>query len=242
MFAIIAVVQQTFCCYIDISGGSVMEYMNEKQLEEKMRKIGVIPVAVLDDMETVLPTAKALCDGNLPAIEVTFRTAVAAQAIAEIKKEIPDMLVGSGTVLTPKQVNDAADAGADFLVSPGLNPRTIEAARERGIPMIPGICTPTEAEAALELGIRFVKFFPAEAAGGLAMIKAMSAPYQMLSFMPTGGISMDNLEKYLSFPKIAACGGSFMLSKELLKNKDYAKITALSQKAAKLAADIRKDV
>lgn len=217
-----------------------MEYMSEKQLEQKLREIMVIPVAVLDDMDTVLPTAKALCEGNLPAIEITFRTTIAADAIAAIKKEYPEMIVAAGTVLTVEQVNAAVDAGADFLVSPGLNPTTLAAAKKCGIPMIPGICTPTEAEAALEQGLSLVKFFPAEAAGGLPMIKAMSAPYQVLSFMPTGGISMDNLEKYLQFSKIAACGGSFMLSKEMLKNKDYAKITELSKAASDLAHKVRK--
>ena len=138
-----------------------MKYMDESQLEHKLREIAVVPVAVLEEEETVLPTAKALCDGELPAIEITFRTAIAAKAIAAIKRELPDMLIGAGTVLTPEQVNAAADAGADFLVSPGLNLRTLNAAKERGIPMIPGICTPTEAEAAIEQGLHLVKFFPA---------------------------------------------------------------------------------
>ena len=218
-----------------------MEYRNEVQLEQELRKIAVVPVAVLEEAETVIPIAKALYDGGLPAIEVTFRTEIAAYAISEIKKNLPDMLVGAGTVLTPEQVNAAADAGADFLVSPGFNLRTLNAAKQRGIPMIPGICTPTEAEAAIEQGIHLVKFFPAEAAGGLAMIKAMSAPYQMLSFMPTGGISLDNLEKYLSFPKIAACGGSFMLSKQLLRDRNYTQIAAVSRNAADIAAKVRKE-
>lgn len=216
-----------------------MEYMNQAQLIASLRKIAVVPVAVLENMDTVIPTAKALCDGGLPAIEITFRTTIAADAIAAIKKTFPDMLVGAGTVLTPEQAEAAADAGSDFLVSPGLNPTTLAAAKKRGIPMIPGICTPSEAEAALAQGISLVKFFPAEAAGGLPMIKAMSAPYPMLTFMPTGGISLHNLEKYLSFPKIAARGGSFMLSKELLQNGDYEKIAALSRETADLAKRIR---
>lgn len=214
-----------------------MQYLTQQQLKDKLKEIAVIPVAALDDMDTVLPAAKALIDGGLPAIEVTFRTAIAADAIAAIKKEYPQMVVAAGTVLTPEQVNAAADAGADFLVSPGLNVRTLNAAKERGIPMIPGIVTPSEAEAALEQGLTLVKFFPAEAAGGLAMIKAMSAPYSMLSFMPTGGISLDNLSEYLAFSKIVACGGSFMLTKKLLAEKDYAKITALSKQAAEIAAE-----
>lgn len=217
-----------------------MEYMTEQQLKQALHQIAVIPVAAFEQMEDVLPAAKALCDGGLPAIEITFRTAIAAEAIAAVKQQFPDMLVAAGTVLTPEQVNAAADAGADFLVSPGMNPTTLDAAQKRGIPMIPGIMTPSEAEAAIERGIHLVKFFPAEAAGGLAMLKAMSAPYAMLSFMPTGGISLDNLEHYLAFPKIAACGGSFMLNQQMLANQDYAKITALSQKAADLAKKVRK--
>lgn len=217
-----------------------MGYLTTEQLMQKMREIAVIPVAVFDDAADALPAAKALKNGGLPSIEITFRTAAAADAIAAIKKELPDLLIGAGTVLTVEQVKKAAECGADFLVSPGLNPRTLAAAKEIGIPMIPGVCTPTEAEAALELGLTFVKFFPAEAAGGLAMIKAMSAPYGMLTFMPTGGITLENLGKYLAFPKIAACGGSFMLTKELLKNQDYAQIEALSKQAAEIAAAVRK--
>ncbi len=219
-----------------------MQYQTIDVLAAKLKQIGVIPVAVLDDPNTAVAVAKALCEGGLPAIEVTFRTAAAAESIARIKKELPDMLIGAGTVLTGAQVKAAVDAGADFLVSPGFNPNTYAKAKEIGIPMIPGICTPTEAEAALEQGITFVKFFPAEAAGGLAMLKAMSAPYPMLTFMPTGGISLDNLTKYLAFDKIVACGGSFMLSKELLQQENYAAITALSQQAAALVAANRKDV
>ena len=201
-----------------------MQYLTTEQLIQKMREIAVIPVAVFDDAADALPAAKALKEGGLPAIEITFRTAAAADAIALIKKELPDMLIGAGTVLTPEQVKKAAEVGADFLVSPGLNKRTLNAAKELGIPMIPGVCTPTEAEAA----------------GGLPMIKAMSAPYGMLTFMPTGGITLENLGKYLAFRKIAACGGSFMLTKELLKNKDYAQIANLSRQAAEIAGNARK--
>ena len=217
-----------------------MQYLTTEQLIQRMREIAVIPVAVFDDAADALPAAKALKEGGLPAIEITFRTAAAADAIALIKKELPDMLIGAGTVLTPEQVKKAAEVGADFLVSPGLNKRTLNAAKELGIPMIPGVCTPTEAEAALEENLTFVKFFPAEAAGGLPMIKAMSAPYGMLTFMPTGGITLENLGKYLAFRKIAACGGSFMLTKELLKNKDYAQIANLSRQAAEIAGNARK--
>jgi 2-dehydro-3-deoxyphosphogluconate aldolase/(4S)-4-hydroxy-2-oxoglutarate aldolase len=216
-----------------------MEYLNESQLEQRLREIAVIPVAALQEMETVVDIANALCAGGLPAIEVTFRTAIAADAIAAIKQNCPQMLVAAGTVLTAEQVNAAADAGADFLVSPGCNLHTLQAAKARNIPMIPGICTPTEAEMALQQGLKLVKFFPAEAAGGLAMLRAMSAPYAMLRFMPTGGISLENLGEYLAFPKVVACGGSFMLSAKMLQARDYAAITAASAKAAAIAKQSR---
>ncbi len=213
--------------------------MSDQKIEtltEKLRKLRVIPVAALEKEETVLPVAKALCKGGLAAIEVTFRTPIAAKAISAIKQAFPQMLVAAGTVLTPAQVEKAVDAGADFLVSPGLDEAVLDAAEKCGIVMIPGIMTPTEAQKALSRGITTVKFFPAEAAGGLPMLKAMSAPFPMLTFMPTGGISLENLKDYLSFPKVAACGGSFMLTKPLLQAKDYEQICAISQKASELAA------
>lgn len=216
-----------------------MSYQNMEALTETLRALRVIPVAALEDEKTVLPAAKALCDGGLPAIEVTFRTPIAAKAVAAIKKTFPQMLVAAGTILTAEQAESAADAGADFLVSPGLDEPVLDAAQKRGIVMIPGICTPTEAQKALSRRITTVKFFPAEAAGGLPMLKAMSAPYPMLSFMPTGGISPENLQAYLSFPKVAACGGSFMLSKALLQAEDYEQIYRLSRKAAELAAQAK---
>jgi 2-dehydro-3-deoxyphosphogluconate aldolase/(4S)-4-hydroxy-2-oxoglutarate aldolase len=195
--------------------------------------IGLIPVIKIENAEDAVPLARALYEGGLPAAEITFRTAAAADAIKKITEAYPDMLVGAGTVLTVEQVDKAIEAGAKFLVSPGLNPKVTAYALSKGVPMLPGCSNPSDVEAALELGLSTVKFFPAEAAGGLKMLKAMSAPYGSLKFMPTGGISADNLLEYLKFGKIVACGGSFMVKDELVKNKAWDEITALTKNAVK---------
>lgn len=200
---------------------------------ETIEKIGIVPVIKITDIETALPLAKALCDGGLPAAEITFRTDCAAEAISMITKAYPDMLVGAGTVLTVAQVEQAVNAGAKFIVSPGLNPTVVSYCVSHNIPVVPGCATPSDIEKALELGLDTVKFFPAEAAGGLPMIKAMSAPYKV-KFMPTGGINEKNILPYLLNDKVLACGGSFMVSDELLKNRDFAGITALTKKAVNI--------
>ena len=201
------------------------------QVLEKFQKIGLIPVVKIDRAEDAIPLARALCDGGLPVAEVTFRTAAAKDAIAAMTKAFPDMLVGAGTVLTVQQVEDAVSAGAQFIVSPGLNPKVVRHCQEIGVPITPGVTSPTEIEQALELGLQVLKFFPAEASGGLAKIKAMSAPYGSIMFMPTGGIHVGNLNSYLEFPKILACGGSWMVSSELINRGDFAQITTLTKEA-----------
>ncbi len=206
--------------------------MNNEMLKE-LSLIGLIPVIKIENPDDAVPLAKALIDGGLPAAEITFRTACAAEAIKNITEAYPEMLVGAGTVLTTEQVDAAIAAGSKFLVSPGLNPKVTAYALEKGIPMLPGCSNPSDIEAALELGLSTVKFFPAEAAGGLKMLKAMAAPYGQLSFMPTGGISADNLLEYLKFNKIVACGGSFMVKDELVKEKKWDEITALTRNAVK---------
>jgi len=203
--------------------------MNE--IFEKIGKIGIVPVIKIDDAEKAIPLADALIKGGLPVAEVTFRTEEAAEAISLISEKFPDMLVGAGTVLTKEQVDSAIKAGAKFIVSPGFNPNIVKYCIEKGVPMIPGCSSPSNIEAALELGLDTVKFFPAEAAGGLAMIKAMSAPYGNVRFMPTGGISPKNLCEYLSFKKIVACGGSWMVTDALLKNERYDEIERLARQA-----------
>ena len=178
---------------------------------EEFGKFGLIPVVKIDRAEDAVPLAKALCDGGLPVAEVTFRTAAAADAIAAMTKAFPEMLVGAGTVLTTAQVDAAVAAGAKFIVSPGLNPKVVSYCVEREIPVTPGVSSPSEIEQALELGLEVVKFFPAEASGGLAKIKAMAAPYGGIRFMPTGGINADNLNSYLAYDRVLACGGSWMV-------------------------------
>ncbi len=208
--------------------------MANKTMIDEIQSYGLIPVIKIEDPAQAEPLAKALCDGGLPAAEVTFRTAAAKEAIARMTKAFPDMLVGAGTVLTTKQVDEAVEAGAKFIVSPGLNPKVVSYCLEKGVPILPGCATPSDMEAAIELGLTVVKFFPAEANGGVKSIKAMAAPYTQLRFMPTGGINEKNLLDYLAFPKIIACGGSFMVSEDLLKAGNYAAITELTRGAVRL--------
>ena len=206
--------------------------MNE--MLKKIQKMGIVPVVKLDDAKDAVPLAKALCDGGLPCAEVTFRTAAAEESIRLMRQAYPDMLIGAGTVLTTEQVDQAVQAGATFIVSPGLNPKVVRYCVEKNIPITPGCANPSDIEAAIELGLEVVKFFPAEAAGGLAMIKAMSAPYVTMKFMPTGGINAKNLISYLNFNKIIACGGSWMVSNDLVKAGEFAKITELTKEAVAL--------
>lgn len=198
---------------------------------EEISNIGIVPVIKLDDAKDALPLAKALCEGGLYCAEITFRTSAAEESIRLITKEFPDMLVGAGTVLTTEQVSDAVNAGARFIVSPGFNPDVVKYCIDKDIPVIPGCSTPSDVEHAIALGLEVVKFFPAEAAGGLPMIKAMSAPYTGVKFMPTGGINADNINSYLAFSKIIACGGSFMVKDSFVKNGEFDKITELTRQA-----------
>ena len=198
---------------------------------KELHDYGLVPVIKITDVNNAIPLAKALCDGGLSCAEITFRTACAKEAIAKITKELPHMLVGAGTILTPEQADEAIEAGSKFIVSPGLNPRVVKHCLERGIPVLPGVATPSEVEQALELGLTAVKFFPAEAAGGINMIKSMAAPYQQVKFMPTGGINDENMLEYLSFGKIIACGGSFMVKDSLIDAGNFEEITRLTKNA-----------
>ncbi len=198
---------------------------------EQIQKIGIVPVVVLNDAKDAKPLAKALCEGGLPCAEVTFRTDAAEESIRIMATEFPDMLIGAGTVLTTEQVDRAVNAGAKFIVSPGLNPTVVKYCVDKNIPVTPGVTSPSQIEQAIELGLDVVKFFPAEQAGGLAMIKAMSAPYTKMKFMPTGGISAKNINDYLAFDKIIACGGSWMVSADLVKAGDFDKIRELTTEA-----------
>ena len=198
---------------------------------EELGKIGIAPVIKIDDPEKAVPLARALAKGGIPCAEITFRTARAGEAISRISKEVPEVLAGAGTVLTTDQVDRAVDAGAKFIVSPGFNPKIVAYCVQKGIPVTPGCANPSDIEQALELGLEVVKFFPAEQAGGLEYIKAISAPYPNLKFIPTGGIGAENIAKYIAFEKILACGGSWMAGADLINSGDFAKITALSREA-----------
>lgn len=211
--------------------------MNE--VLKKIGEIGIIPVVVLDDAKDAVPLAKALIDGGLPCAEVTFRTAAAEESIRLMAEAYPDLFVGAGTVLTIDQVNRAVNAGAKFIVSPGLNPEIVKYCVQRGIPVCPGTCTPSDVEQALALGLDTVKFFPAEPAGGLGFIKAIAAPYVGVKFMPTGGIGPKNVREYLAYDRILACGGSWMVKNDLVKAGNFEKITELVREAADIVKEVR---
>lgn len=210
-----------------------------KTIEEQFYDLGVVPVVVLNKAEDALPLAKALIKGGLPCAEVTFRTEAAEESIRRMSQSFPEMLVGAGTVLTLEQVKRAVNAGAKFIVSPGLDLEIVDYCIKHKIPVFPGCITPSEVAQAVKRGIKIVKFFPAEQAGGIAMIKAMSAPYRAMRFMPTGGISVNNLKDYLSFDRVICCGGSWMVKEELMAAGDFDKIESLAKKAAELAKSIR---
>ena len=211
----------------------------EKMLQQ-IGEMGVIPVIKIDRVEDAVPLAKALVEGGMPCAEVTFRTAAAADAIKAMSEAYPEMLVGAGTVLTTEQADTAIKCGAKFIVSPGLNPETVKHCLKKGYPILPGVCTPTEVEAGLALGLDHLKFFPAEAAGGVKMIKAMAAPYTSVKFMPTGGINVSNIKDYLSCKAVFACGGSWMVPGDMITNGEFDKIKALVEEAVALLKEIRK--
>lgn len=211
-----------------------------KTLEEQFYEYAVVPVVVLDDADDAAPLAEALIKGGLPCAEVTFRTEAAEESIRIMNKKYPDMLVGAGTVLTTEQVDRAVAAGAKFIVSPGFDPEIVDYCMEKNIPVFPGCVSPSEVAQAVKRGLKVVKFFPAEQAGGLAMLKAMVAPYTMLKFMPTGGINTKNLKEYLGFSKILCCGGSWMVKGDMIKNKEFDKITEMTREATELAAAARR--
>ncbi len=209
------------------------------EMMQQLKKIGIIPVVVLNDAKDALPLARCLMEGGLPCAEVTFRTAAAEESIRQMVKAYPDMIVGAGTVLTCEQADHAIDAGAKFIVSPGFNPKVTEYVLKKGVPMTPGVQTPTEIEAALQFDLDVVKFFPAEPAGGLKMIKALAAPYVGLQFMPTGGINANNVRDYLAYDRIVACGGSWMVNGSLVKEGKFDEILAMVREAADIVKEIR---
>ncbi len=213
--------------------------MNE--MNTKISNIGVVPVIKLNNPERdAAPLAKALCEGGVPVAEVTFRAAGADTAIRLMKEACPEMLVGAGTVLTTEHVDKAIAAGAQFIVTPGFDPEIVKYCVEKNMPIYPGCTTPTDYHAALKFGLEVLKFFPAEQSGGLAKIKAMSAPFPMFKVMPTGGIGLNNLKEYLSCPVIAACGGSYMVTADLIDNQKWDEIIELCKKSVEIVKEARK--
>ena len=209
-------------------------------INKRISEIGVVPVIKLNNPERdAAPLAKALCAGNVPVAEVTFRAAGADTAIRLMKEACPDMLVGAGTVLTKEHVDKALAAGASFIVTPGFDPELVAYCQEKNLPIYPGCTTPTDYHAALKFGLEVLKFFPAEQSGGLAKIKAMSAPFPMFKVMPTGGISLKNLKEYLSCPVICACGGSYMVTADLIDNQKWEEITELCKQSAEIVKEAR---
>ncbi len=209
------------------------------EMEQKIAELGVVPVVVLEDAKDAKPLAKALCDGGLPCAEVTFRTAAAEESIRQMCEAFPNMLIGAGTVLTIEQVDRAVGAGAKFIVSPGFDPEIVDYCLSKDIPIFPGCVTPSEIAQAVKRGLRVVKFFPAGQYGGVATIKALSAPYVGLKFMPTGGVNAKNLEEYLSCGSIIACGGSWMVKGAMIKAGEFDKIQAMTEEAVGLVKKIR---
>lgn len=205
---------------------------------DAIRAMKLVPVIVIESASDAVPLAAALSDGGLPCAEVTFRTPNAAEAITRMASKFPDMLIGAGTVLTPEQAARALDAGARFIVAPGFNPAVVDHCLERGVPVFPGICTPTEIEMALSKNLSVLKFFPAEAAGGLAFLKAVAAPYVGVEFMATGGINLDNIAAYLGFKRVVACGGSWMAPTEWIASGQFDRIRGETERAVALVREL----
>ena len=202
-------------------------------LTDRLHQLRLLPVIALNRAEQAEPLGQTLLAAGLPAAEITFRTPVAAEAIRRLRAAFPELLIAAGTILTPAQVDAALAAGADFIVSPGLNPTTVRHCQQQGIPIIPGVNNPSQVEQALELGLSTLKFFPAEASGGIAMLKALAAVYPV-QFMPTGGISPSNLQPYLALPNVFACGGSWMVPGELIDQGDWTTLGRLIADAVAL--------
>lgn len=184
-------------------------------LNEQLANLKIIPVIAINRAEDTIPLGKILVENGMPCAEITLRTECAIEAISIMRKTYPGMLIGAGTVLTKEQVDASIEAGVDFIVSPGFNPRTVQYCIDKGIAIVPGVNNPSLVEHAMEMGLRTLKFFPAEASGGTDMLKALTAVYPV-KFMPTGGVSLKNVDEYLSLPSVLACGGTWMVPTNLI--------------------------
>ncbi|MEZ9298897.1 bifunctional 4-hydroxy-2-oxoglutarate aldolase/2-dehydro-3-deoxy-phosphogluconate aldolase [Vibrio splendidus] len=198
-------------------------------INDQLKALKVIPVIAIDNAEDIIPLGKVLAENGLPAAEITFRSDAAVEAIRLLREAQPDMLIGAGTILNGKQALAAKEAGATFVVSPGFNPNTVKACQEISIDIIPGVNNPSTVEAALEMGLTTLKFFPAEASGGISMVKSLVGPYGDIRLMPTGGITSSNIDNYLAVPQVLACGGTWMVDKKLVENGEWDEIARLTR-------------
>ncbi|HAS6737283.1 bifunctional 4-hydroxy-2-oxoglutarate aldolase/2-dehydro-3-deoxy-phosphogluconate aldolase [Vibrio parahaemolyticus] len=203
-------------------------------IKEQLKALKVIPVIAIDKAEDIIPLGKVLAENGLPAAEITFRSAAAAEAIRLLRETQSDMLIGAGTVLNREQAIAAKEAGATFIVSPGFNPNTVKTCQEIGIDIVPGVNNPSTVEAALEMGLTTLKFFPAEASGGINMVKSLLAPYTDIELMPTGGINPANIKDYLAIPRVLACGGTWMVDKKLIEAGNWEELARLTREAVAL--------
>ncbi|EJB5291801.1 bifunctional 4-hydroxy-2-oxoglutarate aldolase/2-dehydro-3-deoxy-phosphogluconate aldolase [Vibrio cholerae] len=205
-------------------------------IKQQLKALKVIPVIAIDNAEDIIPLGKVLVENGLPAAEITFRSEAAVEAIRLLRQAQPDMLIGAGTVLNREQAIAAKEAGATFIVSPGFNPNTVKACQEIGIDIVPGVNNPSTVEAALEMGLTTLKFFPAEASGGINMVKSLLAPYTDIELMPTGGISPANIKDYLAIPSVLACGGTWMVDKKLIEAGNWEELARLTREAVALVS------
>ncbi|EIY7831302.1 bifunctional 4-hydroxy-2-oxoglutarate aldolase/2-dehydro-3-deoxy-phosphogluconate aldolase [Vibrio parahaemolyticus] len=203
-------------------------------IKEQLKALKVIPVIAIDKAEDIIPLGKVLAENGLPAAEITFRSAAAEEAIRLLRETQPDMLIGAGTVLNREQAIAAKEAGATFIVSPGFNPNTVKACQEIEIDIVPGVNNPSTVEAALEMGLTTLKFFPAEASGGINMVKSLLAPYTDIELMPTGGINPANIQDYFAIPRVLACGGTWMVDKKLIEEGNWEELARLTREAVAL--------
>jgi 2-dehydro-3-deoxyphosphogluconate aldolase / (4S)-4-hydroxy-2-oxoglutarate aldolase len=212
------------------------------QLEQRLRELRVVPVVQIDDAGSAPALGRALAAGGLPVAEITFRTAAAADAIRSLRDECPDVLIGAGTVLTAATVDRAVDAGAAFVVTPGFSPAVVERCLERGVPVVPGVNSPTQVEQGLAYGLDLLKFFPAVASGGLPMLRALAGPYASVSFLPTGGVTAETAHEWLALPTVAAVGGTWIATAEVLRAGRFAEVTAHARRALTLTDPSRTEV
>lgn len=211
--------------------------MNE--IVNRLGTMGIVPVVAIEDAAHAPKLGRALQAGGLPCAEITFRTAAAEDAIRAMTTECPEVLVGAGTILTVEQAQTAVAAGAKFIVTPGFDAAVVDYCLEKSVPITPGVMTPTEINMALNKGLRLLKFFPAEAAGGVKTLKAVGGPYGGVTFIPTGGISPANLAEYLALPMVHACGGSWLVKKQLIRDGEFEKIEKLTSEGVTLVQQVR---